>query len=74
MSQAQSSAKWTFESLSDLHDLFGWEEYLVLASVLLISVLIGLYWAWKGQRTTSEYLTASRQMTLFPMTMSLACR
>ena len=32
---------WNFSSLSELHDRFGWEEYLVLTSVLLISVLIG---------------------------------
>ena len=65
---------WSFSSLSELHDRFGWEEYLVLTSTLVISVLIGIYFAWRGQRTTSEFLMASKQMTLFPMTMSLACR
>jgi hypothetical protein len=65
---------WTFSNLSELHDKFGWEEYVVLASVLLISALIGVYWAYKGQNTTSEFLMASKQMTLFPTTMSLTCR
>ena len=32
---------WSFSSLSELHERFGWEEYLVLSAVLLISVLIG---------------------------------
>ena len=64
---------WNFNSLSELHGQFGWEEYVVLASTLLISALIGVYWAWKGQNSTAEFLMASKQMTLFPMTMSLAC-
>ena len=65
---------WSFSNLSELHQKFGWEEYVVLFSTLLISVLIGVYWAYKGQNTTSEFLMASKQMTLFPTTMSLACR
>ena len=69
-----SLEKWPFRSLSDLHSLFGWAEYAVLASTLLVSVAIGAYFAWRGQRSTAEYLSASRQMSLFPMTMSLACR
>ena len=32
---------WNFSSLTELHQRFGWEEYLVLSAVLLISVLIG---------------------------------
>ena len=66
--------EWTFSSLAELHSKFGWEEYLVLATTLLISAAIGIYFAVKGQNTTSEFLMASNQMTLFPTTMSLACR
>ena len=32
---------WSFSSLPELHSRFGWEEYLVLTLVLIISVLIG---------------------------------
>ena len=64
----------SFSDLSELHEKFGWEEYVVLCVTLLISVLIGVYFACKGQNTTSEFLMASKQMTLFPTTMSLACR
>ncbi len=67
-------AIWTFSSLEDLHNLFGWQEYLVLASTLLASVLIGAFFAWKGQNSTNEYLSASKEMGLFSVTMSLACR
>ena len=31
---------WNFKSLPELHDKFGWEEYLVLALTLLISALL----------------------------------
>ena len=65
---------WSFSNLSELHQKFGWEEYVVLFVTLFISVLIGVYWAYRGQNTTSEFLMASKQMTLFPTTMSLACR
>ena len=65
---------WSFSNLSELHQKFGWEEYVVLFVTLFVSVLIGVYWAYRGQNTTSEFLMASKQMTLFPTTMSLACR
>ncbi len=65
--------EWSFSSLSELHSKFGWEEYTVLAATLLISALIGIYFACKGQNNTSEFLLASKQMTLLPTTLSLAC-
>ena len=66
--------EWTFSNLAELHAKFGWEEYVVLATTLLISAMIGIYFAFKGQNTTAEFLMASGQMTLFPTTMSLASR
>ena len=44
-----------------------------MASTLLCSVLIGLVFAWRGQNSTREYLLASKQMSVFPTTMSIAC-
>ena len=64
---------WSFNSLAELHSKFGWEEYVVLSVILIAYMIIGLYWARKGQNTTSEFLLASNQMTLFPTAMSLAC-
>lgn len=52
---------------------FGWEEYIVLASTLLFSALIGVFFAWRGQKSTQEYLLANKQMGMFPTTMSIAC-
>ena len=37
-------------TLSDLHAKFGWEEYLVLAATLSVSVLIGVFWAWRSRK------------------------
>ena len=58
-------------SKEDLIESFGWEEYLVLFLMLLISMLIGLYFAWKGQRSNAEYLLGGRRMGVFPVSMSL---
>lgn len=66
--------EWDFSSLGELHDRFGWEEYLVVTATLLISLLMGIYFAWRGQHTTHKYLHGSKKLTMFPITMSLACR
>ena len=59
--------------LTSVQAQFGWEEYSVLAVTLAVSALIGVLFAWRGQRNTSEYLLANKQMGIFPTTMSIAC-
>merc|ERR1719193_1988205 len=39
--------------------------------MLLVSAAIGVYFWWKGQKNTEEFLMASRSMGTIPMTMSL---
>ncbi len=48
-------------------------DYVVFAAVLVISASIGLYYGCTGgrQRTTREFLMADRQMTVFPVALSL---
>jgi len=48
-------------------------DALVLASILIISALIGLYYRYTGgkQKTTKEYLMADQSMTTFPVSFSL---
>ena len=58
-------------SKEELIENFGWEEYLVLSLMLLVSTLIGIYFAWKGQRSNAEYLLGGRRMGVFPVSMSL---
>ncbi|XP_068144996.1 putative sodium-dependent multivitamin transporter [Drosophila tropicalis] len=45
----------------------------VLASILVISALIGIYYRYTGgkQKTTKEYLMADQSMTTFPVSFSL---
>lgn len=54
--------------------LFGWVDYFLFALTLLVSLLIGVYHAWRGGNSTSEYLLAGKSMGVFPIAMSLAAR
>lgn len=53
--------------------LFGAWDYVVLAIVLLISSLIGIYYRFTGgkQQTTKEYLLADKNMPIGPVAFSL---
>jgi len=55
---------------------FGWADYLVFASMLAISLGIGIYYGCIGtkQKTTSEFFIGSGKMGVFPVAMSLAAR
>ena len=55
----------------ELIENFGWDEYLVLFLMLLISALIGVYFAWKGQKNNAEYLLGGKSMGILPVSMSL---
>ena len=47
-------------------------DYLVFACMLLISSIIGIYFAFGGkQSSTKEYLMAGRNMSWFPIFVSL---
>ncbi|XP_072044749.1 sodium-coupled monocarboxylate transporter 1-like isoform X2 [Amphiura filiformis] len=52
---------------------FGIVDYILLLLMLLISAAVGLYFACRGnkQRTTEEYLLADRDLSFFPVAMSL---
>ena len=55
--------------------LFRWPDYLIFALTLLISSIVGIYYAWKGSgNSTSSYLMGGKKMTVFPIAMSLAAR
>ena len=58
-------------SKEELIQNFGWEEYLILALMLLVSLLIGIYFAWKGNENNAEYLLGGRRMGVLPVSMSL---
>lgn len=53
--------------------LFTWVDYLLFAVILVITALIGVYYAWKGAKgTSSDFLTGGKQLGIFPIAMSLA--
>ncbi|KAF5294064.1 hypothetical protein FQA39_LY13538 [Lamprigera yunnana] len=53
---------------------FGWEDYFVLAAMLIISCGIGIFYGFIGskQKTSSDFLLGGGSMGTFPMAMSLA--
>ena len=52
-----------------------WQDYLIFGLTLIISSLIGIYYAWRGKnKTTSDYLMGGKKMGIFPIMMSLAAR
>jgi uncharacterized membrane protein len=60
----------------DYASLFKWPEYMVFASVLVASMGIGVFYGFfsKKNQTNEEFLMAGRQMSVFPVTLSLICR
>ena len=58
-------------SKKELVEKFGWEEYLILSLMLLVSTMIGIYFAWRGQKSNAEYLLGGKRMGVLPMSMSL---
>lgn len=56
---------------NELIDKFDAANYVVFALMLLVSILIGAFFWWKGQNTTEQFLMGGRQMGTFPMTLSL---
>ncbi|CAK9818230.1 Putative sodium-dependent multivitamin transporter [Anthophora plagiata] len=50
-----------------------WEDYLVIAATLCISIGIGIYYRFSGgrQKTMEEYFIASRSMSIVPVGVAL---
>ncbi|KAH1004826.1 hypothetical protein HUJ05_005597 [Dendroctonus ponderosae] len=56
---------------------FDWIDYMVFAIMLIVSALVGVYFAFFAkikQNTTSEYLMGGKTMGIFPISMSLIAR
>ena len=52
---------------------FHWSDYLIFVLTLVLSAVIGIFYAWKDKRkqNTSDFLPGGRKMSLFPVTLSL---
>lgn len=58
-------------------DQFDILDYCVFGGMLLLSALIGVYFAFfakQKQNSTVEYLLGGRKLGIFPMSMSLVAR
>lgn len=64
----------TFQELPKV--LFSWFDYTLFAGMLGISVLIGIYFGFCGnkQNTKEEYLLGGKTMKAFPIAISLVAR
>lgn len=62
------------ESVAEV--LFHWEDYSVLAAMLIISCLIGVFYGYFGEKQTTgdDFLLGGSSMGTFPMALSLAAR
>lgn len=62
-----------FESFQMGRAIFGLGDYLIFVFTLFISMVIGMYYAWRGvSNSTYEYLMGKKTMGIFPIAMSLA--
>lgn len=61
---------------SDIGELFHWEDYSVLATMLLVSCAIGVFYGYFGEKQTTgdDFLLGGSSMGTFPMALSLAAR
>lgn len=54
---------------------FGWTDYVVFTSLLGVSVIIGIYFAFfSKQDSVNEYLYAGKSMSYFPVAISALSR
>lgn len=49
------------------------EDYAVWVVVLVVSMAIGVYFAWagRGRGSAQEFLTGGRKLSIFPVSMSM---
>ena len=54
-------------------DEFKWYDYVIFCLTLVISLGIGIYYAFSGdqQKTTKEYLMANRSLRTVPVSLSM---
>ena len=59
------------ELIEPKHIYFSVWDYGVFIGALVISMAIGVYHAFKGNKTTSDFLMASRSMSPIPVALSV---
>lgn len=64
------------QNATDIEVLFHWEDYSVLAAMLIISCMIGAFYGYFGEKQTTgdDFLLGGSSMGTIPMAMSLGAR
>ncbi|XP_063620773.1 sodium-coupled monocarboxylate transporter 1-like [Cydia splendana] len=59
---------------TSISQLFHWEDYSVLATMLIVSCAIGVFYGYFGEKqtTSDDFLLGGSSMGTFPMALSLA--
>ncbi|XP_049867360.1 sodium-coupled monocarboxylate transporter 1 [Pectinophora gossypiella] len=62
------------KNVTDPNELFHWEDYSVLATMLIVSCAIGVFYGYfaEQQTTGDDFLLGGSSMGTFPMALSLA--
>lgn len=71
MSEASTSP--VVSSGDDAESRFNYIDYLVLAGMLVLSAIVGVYFGAKV-KSMAEYLTGDRKMKTVPISISLIAR
>ncbi len=61
-------------SREELIEKFGWEEYFIFSLFLAVSAGIGVFFWWKGQKSTADFILGNKNVSTFPITLSLVVR
>ncbi|KAG8247933.1 hypothetical protein J6590_051233 [Homalodisca vitripennis] len=60
---------------TELNITFSWVEYLVVAIMLLLSILVGVYYTFfNKQKTFKDYMQGGKTMGVLPTSMSFVAR
>lgn len=55
----------------ELAKRFSVYDYVVFGAMLSVSAIIGIYYGFRGQKTTKELLMGGKSMSVFPVSMSV---
>lgn len=72
----RTNETYSVKNESQINELFHWEDYSVLAAMLIVSCGIGVFYGYfaEQQTTGDDFLLGGSSMGTFPMALSLAAR
>ncbi len=54
-----------------MSNYFDWTDYCVFGSMLAISAFIGIYYAYRGQKTANDILVGNKSLSKLPVAISM---